>query len=355
MIIGVTGYGATGASAYVDLIKEFDTVQSFRASFEFQLLQQPDGIVDLHYNLVKAGRRLSANSAIKRFRSNLKNPRAFYITKETRGAYKKLSESYIDRLTQVRWVGRSNYDPVDLRARVDRLAVRNFNHLINKVVSRINPNLSWPAAKERYFSHLSEEEFVTATSEYLDDILTACGFDTAKPILLEQLFNTKNPTEGAEYFGGDVRSIVVDRDPRDVYYLTNFFYSRLCRFMPNGGNVEDFVKYYRALHTEQKDDPRVLHVKYEDIIYRYEDTIRQMKSFLGGLEHTRKGECFKPEFSINNTMLYKKHTGHEEEYRYIERELAEYLYPFEEAKEHLTFTPVETKPFDRQSEVRSRK
>ena len=61
MIIGVTGYGGSGASACIALIKEFDNVQFYRDSTEFQILQQPDGITDLRYNLVESRRRIRRN------------------------------------------------------------------------------------------------------------------------------------------------------------------------------------------------------------------------------------------------------------------------------------------------------
>ena len=47
MIIGITGYGYSGASAYIDVLKEFDGIQSLKKNNEFPIFQQTDGIFDL--------------------------------------------------------------------------------------------------------------------------------------------------------------------------------------------------------------------------------------------------------------------------------------------------------------------
>ena len=67
MIIGVTGYGVTGASAFIDLICEFEDVQHYDPHIELQLLQRPDSIRDLRFNLVESRRRLNISTSISRF------------------------------------------------------------------------------------------------------------------------------------------------------------------------------------------------------------------------------------------------------------------------------------------------
>ena len=343
MIIGITGYGGTGASAYIDLLKEYSDVQSYASAMEFQLLQQPDGILDLYFNLVSSRRRLSSNTAITRFKRNMSNPRNLHILKSTNGKASRLTDEYINELIQVSWRGYSLYDPNDIRAKGDNAQLQTFNRIIRKILSKVNRNWHWPIHRDRFFSILDEGAFVEKTHDYLTDILTASGFDMNKPILLEQVFNTSNPADGMVFFD-DPYSIVVDRDPRDVFILTNFVLKRLSGYMPHGGNVKDFVKYFRALHTEQSRDPRVRYVRYEDLIYHYEETASQLCQWLG-LQHVKKGEFFKPEYSINNTQMYLKYPDQAESIAYIEREMADLLYPFDEAKESITFTPVETNFF----------
>ena len=343
MIIGVTGYGATGASAYVDLIKEFENIQSFGAAVEFQVIQETDGISDLKYHLVTNGHRLRTNAAINRFIKNLNNPRACNIVKYSNKEYSKLALEYIGKLIQLSWVGRSSFDPIDFRPRIDRLTTRKIIRVANGILTRINDTWGIPPFRKRYLASLSEEEFCKCTTCFLNKLFVACGFDLNKPILVEQIFNTKNPLEGTEYFD-DFRSLVVERDPRDVFIISNYILRRHCGFMPHDGNVENFVRYYKLSHGNRVDHSYVKYVQYEDLIFKYTDVCNQMEKWLG-ISHIHKKECFVPEHSFSNTQLYLLYPELADKIKYIEENLTEYLYPFDIAKSHLTFEPIKGKPF----------
>ena len=334
MIIGVTGYGATGASAYIDLIKEFEEIQSFGAAVEFQVIQETDGISDLKYHLVTNGHRLRTNAAITRYIRNLDNPRVSNIVKYSNKKYKKLALEYINELIQLSWVGRSSFDPIDFRPRIDRLATRKIIRLVNGVLNRINGKWGIPPFKRRYLAFLTEEEFEECTKRFLNRLFESCGFDLCKPILVEQIFNTKNPLEGTEYFG-DFRSIVVERDPRDVFVLSNYILRRHCRFMPHDGNVENFVQYYKLSHAGRVENPYVKYFQYEDLIFNYNEVCDQMEKWLG-IRH---------EHSFSNTQVYLSYPELSDKIKYIEENLSEYLYPFDSMKSNLTFEAVKGKPF----------
>ena len=73
-------------------------------------------------------------------------------------------------------------------------------------------------------------------------------------------------------------------------------------------------------------------VRFEDLIYKYEQTTEMIRKWLG-LEkesHVYVRERFNPDVSIRNTRLWEKFPEAEEDVRYIEKKLAEYLYPYEE-------------------------
>ena len=352
MIIGITGYGCTGASAVIDLIQEFDSIQSYPSSVEFQIMQQPDGILDLHYHVVVSGRRLANNVAIKRFIRNIGGPGTSQIRRFTNGQYEKLSQEYIQKLIQIHWMGKSAFDPQDVRFFLDRLSLKMLNKVIAKGLGMLSrKKLVWLPMRDRYFSIVSEDEFAAVTREYIREILKASGFDLNQAIILEQLFNTSDPLAGADYVDDPV-SIIVDRDPRDVFLLMNHYYPKnITSFMPNNGDVDQFINYYKRLHREKSKDPRVLYVQFEDLIYRYDEVCGQVANLLKGHQHVRKGELFKPECSINNTMVYKKYPQFSEQIRRIEEALPEYLYPFEEMQKRVTFEVEDVGIFNRQVDV----
>lgn len=345
MVIGVTGYGASGASACVALLKEFDNIQHYDGRFEFQLLQQPDGIRDLKFHLVESRRRISINTAVRRFIKQYRFGRSNGAYEGfTGGRYKTLSEQYVDALMQLKWKGKSAFDPQDVLGILEMGVFRVIGAVIRRVFKFVGIRKPWPPNNTRYYTDISEEAFVSITKKYLQDILVASGFDMEDPIVLEQLFCLEDPTEGAEYFD-DYRSIIVERDPRDVYLLTNGYLSDACSFMPNTGDVEAFVAYYKGLHHSKSANAKVYYLRFEDLIYNYEETVQRIESFLG-LKHEREREHFKPEQSINNTQVFKKYPQYAEQIRYIEENLAEYLYPFDEMEKNIRFTPEKMEMFD---------
>ena len=345
MVIGVTGYGYTGASACMDLLKEFKDMQFYDPHIEFQLLQQPDGVADLRYALINNRGRITVNTAIKRFIRRYNYKRSDLLSARTGGKYVRFSKEYIDSLITVSWEGKSKYDPEDLLTAIDSPKLRLFNGAAKRASKLVNKNSVWPPFKTRYYSSVTEEEFISRTRDYLNKIFRASGFDLKKPIMLEQLFRLENPTEGGDYFD-ESRAIIVDRDPRDVFVLTNKAYPRMSAgFMPNDGSVETFVNYYRSLHSSIVDDPSVYYLRYEDLIYRYDETVSKIKSFVG-LEHASPKSRFKPEWSINNTQVFKKYPELSDKIKYIEANLSEYLYPFDEASESISFVPEDVGIFD---------
>ena len=345
MVIGITGYGATGASACMDLLKEFQDVQYYDPHVEFQLLQWPDGITDLRYNLVESRRRISINTAVVRFIKRYEYKRSQAMIERTKGQYIPLSKAYVDSLVQVTWKGKSAFDPQDILSKYEDYKYRRLSSFMKKIIWKFQPNSTWPPYRTRYYTSISEDEFVEKTRTYLNNIFVASGFDLDKPIMLEQLFCLERPTEGGDYFD-DFRTIIVDRDPRDVYVLTNGYLSgQLTSFMPNSRDAEAFVTYYRGLHRTVVNDPRVFYLQYEDLIYRYEETVEKLENFLD-LKHTTPRTHFKPEWSINNTRAYEKYPELSEEIKYIKEHLSEMLYPFEERMNNLSFTPEDTGVFD---------
>ena len=74
---------------------------------------------------------------------------------------------------------------------------------------------------------------------------------------------------------------------------------------------------------------KVYRVKFEDLIYDYENKVKEITKFLGFTEkdHVNKKSRFNPDISIKNTQLFRK-KEYLEESRIIEEKLKDYLYDF---------------------------
>ena len=302
MIISVSGYGATGASAVLGVIKECEGVQSYSYGTEFQLFQQPDGILDLYHYLVEDRRRLSVSTAIARYKRDINSNRGRRLQKETGNQLDALSYKYIEDSTKSTWRGRSGYEAADQRQLLDIPLFRRINNMIRRIGSIFNANFVWPPDSKRYYSYFSEEEFISITRNYIYQIFRSSGFDLSRTILLEQLFPPTSPLSGMDFFD-DAVAVVVERDPRDLFVLTNHLMPHLSRFMPNTGDVRAFITYYKGLHSHLVTDTRIRYVNYEEFVYNYDNATSELLSWLQ-LKSVSPRTLFIPEQSINNTLLF---------------------------------------------------
>ena len=126
----------------------------------------------------------------------------------------------------------------------------------------------------------------------------------------------------------DLKVIIVDRDPRDVYIQA----------MRDGDHVLPhdpllFAKQYRDMRRTIDDeikDPRILRIHFEDLIYRYDFTTKQINEFLGISEEKHKDlrKHFNPDISIRNTQLWINDKNYNNQIKIIEQELEDFLYLF---------------------------
>lgn len=327
MVVGICGFGNTGASAVVDYLKEFENI-TFFDDFEFQLLHQPDGINDLKYHLVRNKERITCNVAINRFIRLCKKSRIGQKFKKKIG--KKFTEwytNYINDLILVSWKGEnSSFDPIDLSHRPSGW-LHDFFILADKVLRKINPRFHLFPYRKKYFSIISDEAFDSITKKYLKKLFALLDIDNKNISVVDMLFSSTNTDLGMEFFE-DAKAIVVVRDPRDV-----FVSAKLCpqdsRFMPND-NSKKFCIYYKTLMDNISPKNSLLILQYEDLIYKYRETTDKIKKFLK-IENSPIDEYkyFNPKISIkytNRIKLYQKYT---KDIKIIEEELKSYLYNFD--------------------------
>ena len=87
---------------------------------------------------------------------------------------------------------------------------------------------------------------------------------------------------------------------------------------------------------------KVLRVKFEDLIYKYDDTLNIIINHLGfnKEDHINRKSRFNPELSIKNTQLCNN-IIYKDEIKIIEKELKEYLYDFPYSLENEVKNTVE--------------
>ena len=305
MIISVSGFGYTGSGAVKDYLSEFSGI-SFSKE-EFQFLCGVDGLVDLARNInTPINRTGSSIYAIRRYYAFTKRIGKSFckLYKVKKKDYVSAINDFINDITLAQWKDFELKDGVINHILVDELlSQRIVPHLERRLKKQIN---FFPMKTVRLSGPTCN--FFEAARKHLNRLLSLMGLSDKKIVILDQAFSANNPQECFSFFS-DSKIIIVDKDPRDLYVFAREMLPGYDHFMPIN-NVETFVNYYKAIRDRQpykNEDDRVLLLRFEDLIYNYEETTRRIKLFLNLPEKKNDFLFFNPNISIGNTQLFKKY------------------------------------------------
>lgn len=329
-----SSYYGTGSSAITDFVAEFDNVFDF-TNEEFRFIQDPDGISDLEFNLVECFNRHNSGHSLKRFKKLVDFYSGNIFGSKYSGFFgdkwKEYSYEYIDALTDFTFPGWWMYDLYD-NGEWYYFRKRIINKILHKTIWKNNPDRQLNTLKNvvTYCSHPTEEKFLRLTRDYIYKLFSSVVPDNKEIIMVDQLLPPMNLCRYLRYFDNNIQTVVVDRDPRDVFVLDKYVWKD--GILPN--DAETFCKWfeYTRSHrkTENLDTDQIHFIRFEDLIYKYEETTQELIQWLklDNFNHIRKKERFKPEVSIRNTQVWKKYPESLREVRIIEERLSEYLYEF---------------------------
>lgn len=333
MIISTCSFGSSGSSAVSDYLHECDGVQVMDKA-ELTLATMVDGLEDLEFQLmIKNPRQASSIYALQRFKKAVMGHakgwnKRFGIPVER---VEEITDTFIESITQVKYVG---FSPMVDKKHSEFLRVHVGTSLIrNRIVSRlerkgvIKENFDfYPLDTVRMSVHPSN--FYEEARKFVKTLLVEMGADFDKKIVLDQAFMGSDPSRSMPFYE-DSYAVVVDRDPRDMYIFAKKVLLSKGRFMPTD-TVENFIAYYRALRDTDAyrvENDRILRLKFEDMVYRYDETTARIDQFLN-VKNTSPRTIFVPEMSAANTNLIRKFPEFAEDVRKIEEALPEFLFDF---------------------------
>ncbi|MGB4613270.1 MAG: hypothetical protein WBH68_03045 [Erysipelotrichaceae bacterium] len=330
--ITCASYYGTGSSAIIDLFSEFENTYSF-GNDEFRFIHDPDGIRDLEYNLVENFNRHNSGHAIKRYIKLID----FYSSSFYGAKYEKLFDNnwksksleYINSLTDFTYKGWWQYDLLD-KGKVYYFRKRFINKILQMTIWKNKPERTLNTMKNEitYCSQPTEEEFLYKTKKYIENLFSDYAKDN-KCIVADQLVPPTNLNKYIRYFN-DIKIVVVDRDPRDIYLLEKYVWKD--GIIPS--EVEEFCKWFKYTRkhrdVDNLDTDNIKFVQFENLIYKYEETVLDLINWVGfnNKKHINKFKSLDPRKSINNTKLWKKIDCNKEEINYIEENLNKYLYKY---------------------------
>ena len=335
-IITCASYHGTGSSAITDFFSEFSNCFSI-GEFEVRFIHDPCGIRDLEYNLIENNNRLNTSSAIKNFKEYAQYLNGNILKKRYRKYCGKdfinYTEKYINNITELCSEAFWHYDEIKKGELFELLSTiyRKLNVLLKRGDGNEKSLLQFKHEKS-YYSAIDKETFYKYTKEYINNVITCINKMNTEFIMVDQLLPPSNINQYLNYFD-DIKVLVVDRDPRDLFILADKIWKT--GIIPHK-NVEEFCVWYKITRRHRKrekiDTNYSMYVQFEDLIYKYNETTDKIMKFTG-IEpkmHTLAMTKLNPDISKNNTNLKYKYPEYEKEIKYIEKNLAEFLYYFPE-------------------------
>lgn len=337
-IIIPTGYMGSGSSAVTDFLSEFSDINVKNGSFEYVFLHCPNGLFDLEDKLIWGNNALRSDEAIHSFRNQMK----FLFDKKNfwAGSYKKyiskrfmtFVEEFIEEITTVKMSSVYWYYqqmPINIRMQLKCY----FQRFIKKA-SNNRINISSPVLYNTIEAAIpTHEEFYKASKKFIEKIIDALSDDSSY-MVLDQFILPHNLYRFDRYFDSNYKVIVVQRDPRDVFFLNKYIWTPNGNPVPYPLNVNDFCIFYKKMRENEVlfSSNNILRICFEDLVYKYDITSQVIISFLDISDsyHVDKKKFFNPSLSINNTQMFKRLRNIENEVEVIEKELKEYLYNFPE-------------------------
>jgi len=320
--VGVSGYGWSGSGAVVDLLKEFDGFGS--PSFEFRLIKDPYGIIDLETFLVQNWEFIRHDMAIYDFLRycqvlNRKGSKftgyGLDIGKKLNVDFMAATRSYIDNLTKFNYYGSS-------MVYLYRLSLSAF--LINKIMRKFGLRKN---NKKMYLSRPGQTEFLIETRRYLFNLFKNYAKNNKlRMIILDQAIPPSNIVTAMRYFD-EIKLIIVDRDPRDIFVNMVNKETLIGPELLNEEAVEKYILWHKTLRANSPSlnnsgkSKNVLRLQFENLVLDYDQCIKEIISFLGTeMNHIDKQIFFKPEESRKNIGLWKNYP-HQEQMNQIYKEL----------------------------------
>lgn len=349
MIIGTCGFGSTGSSAISDYLSEYEDKALVLDRVEFTWVDYCDGLIDLEHHLFHTHcRTIDSIVALRRYQERADSLINYYCDwkPEKEKLYRESVTSFLESITMVKWPWCLRRD-LSFKERLREKIFREYT-----IKKEIKSGLQLEEYPNRIVSYsMKPENFYESAKKHVKEILTVFGADDfTKDIVLDQPFSGNNP-QAAFPFYEDPVAFVVDRDPRDLFCFARTQLAGRNHFMPVN-NVKDYVVYYKTLREGQpylEENDRILRLRFEDMVYNYEETTSRIREFLEYPENPNPKKYFDPALSIANTQVYKRFPQFAKEVEFIEYELKDYLFDFDNYD-----TPQNTKMFSEQSPLKKR-
>lgn len=326
--LDISGYSFSGKSAFYDLLSPLQGVKGFGLECEFDLIRARGGILDLYDCLAVHWTLPRSSVAVRDFNKLVR--------------FLGGGEGLIDRLFR----GGARYDALFP-------GFTNFATNYIKDLTRASWNGYWPFADfcdgpmetfykkclERFrnrhtpvfLARTTPDDFVCKTKLLMQSLASSAASSTTKYVIISNSINPDSPDDGLQFYH-KAKSIIVDRDPRDIFLAAKHSADVKVGAAAIGENVQDFVKRFLCVRSGSRLDRfSVKRIYFEQLVLDYENCCRDVALFTGlNLPDFESSfdTVFDPKKSVKNVKMWednRKYRKFREDISFIESSLPEYL------------------------------
>ena len=311
-LVIVLGSGNSGAGAIYDYLRSRTDFQAPFYGKEFRIVNDPNGLDQLYHSLYKNFSINGSANSIEEFKKFIVNS---YHSNYNKNLYLnknliKLSNLFIKRISKTTYNGcpRFYFDKLTLIKKIN-FYLKRFIFMKNaKEIPMLQMTIP---CEEKRFLEYAEEYFFSIFRSYKD-------FNEKKNIVIEQGGNFINPLDSTKYYGENRKIIIVNRDPKAIFWSMK----RRNSLSYPGDDVKKFVIWYKELLKKVIDikSENIIKIEFESFFENFNiEKIKLSKNL--GID-----TMCKDNFDINHTLknLYKfRDNLSKDEIKYLDDNLGE--------------------------------
>ena len=311
-IVIVLGSGNSGAGAIYDYLRSRTDFQAPFYGKEFRIVNDPNGLDQLYHSLYKNFSINGSANSIEEFKKFIVNS---YHSNYNKNLYLnknliKLSNLFIKRISKTTYNGcpRFYFDKLTLIKKIN-FYLKRFIFMKNaKEIPMLQMTIP---CEEKRFLEYAEEYFFSIFRSYKD-------FNEKKNIVIEQGGNFINPLDSTKYYGKNRKIIIVNRDPKAIFWSMK----RRNSLSYPGDDVKKFVIWYKELLKKVIDikSENIIKIEFESFFENFNIEKIKLSKDLG------IDTMCKDNFDINHTLknLYKfRDNLSKDEIKYLDDNLGE--------------------------------
>lgn len=309
-VVSVQGLGYTGASAVVDILREYDNTMVVGAvmsedgslakqnseAYEVEFLRRGGGLLELE-KFVGGANHAQEDAAIKRLILLLESSPFYSIPEARQFCFEfiyRISENYAEGLSHTYING--HLSPLNEQTTNDILQLKD----------------------------LSVIQYRSICKDFLNSILSIYGACDNDILVMDSLFGDSeyNIKRNMDYIP-TLKTIIVYRDPRDVYAFARI---RNIEWIP--ADINNFIEWWKRKikYLKMGEANDYLVVRFEDVVRNYENTLEKIEGYLDIKSHTKPKTAFDPAVSNRNVGIYANHPEYQNEYAKLAETFENMLY-----------------------------